>query len=55
MTLQPIRSVEHFREYGPAPIDGEPIALVFAGVCGGHLSAIGVSGQVWKSTAASWF
>lgn len=23
-------AAEHFREYGPAPIDGEPIALVFA-------------------------
>jgi hypothetical protein len=45
-------AAEHFREYGPAPIDGEPIALVFASGGGGHLFAIGASGQVWR---ASWF
>lgn len=44
---------EHFREYGPAPIGGESFALVFASDGGGHLFAIGDSGQVWKSTAAS--
>ncbi len=38
-----------------APIDGEPIALVFASDGGGHLFAIGASGQVWKSTRVSWF
>ncbi|GAA3909945.1 hypothetical protein GCM10023084_72570 [Streptomyces lacrimifluminis] len=32
----------------------KPIALVFASD-GGHLFAIGASGQVWKSTTASWF
>ncbi|MGW1270860.1 hypothetical protein [Streptomyces sp. NPDC002491] len=45
----------HFREYGPAPIDGEWIALVFASDGGGHLFAIGDSGQIWKSATASWF
>lgn len=50
----PATAAEHFREYGPAPIDGEPIALVFASDGGGHLFAIGASG-VWKSTMASWF
>ncbi|MFD3809326.1 hypothetical protein ACFWTC_38710 [Streptomyces sp. NPDC058619] len=44
----------HFREYGPAPIDGEWIALVFASDGGGHLFAISGSGQIWKSTTASW-
>ncbi|MFJ4094181.1 hypothetical protein ACIPYS_21590 [Kitasatospora sp. NPDC089913] len=44
----------HFREYGPAAIDGERIALVFASDGGGHLFAIGASGQIWKSTTASW-
>lgn len=43
----PATATEHLRECGPAPIDGEPIALVFAG--GGHLFAIGDSGQVCKS------
>lgn len=47
-------TAEHFREYGPAPIDGEFVALVFASDGGGHLFAIGDSGQVWKSTTASW-
>jgi hypothetical protein len=42
----PATAAEHFREYGPAPIDGEPIALVFASDGGGHLFAIGASGQV---------
>ncbi|MFF0553938.1 hypothetical protein ACFYUL_33790 [Streptomyces sp. NPDC004311] len=46
---------EHFCEYGPAPIDGESIALVFASDGGGHLFAIGDSGQVRRSTTASWF
>ncbi|WP_327341404.1 hypothetical protein [Streptomyces europaeiscabiei] len=50
----PATAAEHFREYGPAPIDCEPIALVFASDGGGHLFAIGASGQVWKSTTASW-
>jgi len=45
----------HFREYGPAPIDGEWIAPVFASDSGGRLFAIGGGGQVWKSTTASWF
>jgi hypothetical protein len=45
----------HFREYGPASIDGEWIALVFASDGGGHLFATGDSGQVWRSTTASWF
>ncbi|MFK0256204.1 hypothetical protein [Streptomyces sp. NPDC090445] len=51
----PSTVAEHFCEYGPAPIDSESIALVFAGDGGGHLFAIGDSGQVWKSTTASWF
>ncbi|MFD6174424.1 hypothetical protein [Streptomyces coeruleorubidus] len=51
----PATAAEHFREYGPTPIDGEPIALVFASDGGGHLFAIGASGQVRKSTTASWF
>ncbi|MEU4103196.1 hypothetical protein [Streptomyces tanashiensis] len=51
----PATAAEHFREYGPAPIDGESIALVFASDGGGHLFAIGDSGHVWKSTTASWF
>lgn len=45
----------HLREYGPPAIDGEWIALVFASDGGGQLFAIGDSGQVWRSTAASWF
>ncbi|MGW0613320.1 hypothetical protein [Streptomyces sp. NPDC002788] len=49
----PATAAEHFREYGPVPIDGEPIALVSASDGGGHLFAIGASGQVWKSTTAS--
>ncbi|MGY4907205.1 hypothetical protein [Streptomyces sp. 900116325] len=44
----------HFREYGPAPIDGEWIALVFASDGGGRLFAIGCTGQIWKSATASW-
>ncbi|MEV5776852.1 hypothetical protein AB0L49_37465 [Streptomyces antimycoticus] len=51
----PATAAEYFREYGPAPIDGEPITLVFASDGGGHLFVIGASGQVWKSTTASWF
>ncbi|MFD0427072.1 hypothetical protein ACFQ60_00075 [Streptomyces zhihengii] len=51
----PATVAEHFREYGPAPIDGESIALVFASDGGGHLFAIGDSGRVWKPTTASWF
>ncbi|MFE6867762.1 hypothetical protein ACFVFS_14475 [Kitasatospora sp. NPDC057692] len=51
----PATVAEHFREYGPAPIDGEWIALVFASDGGGHLFAIGDSGQIWKSATASWF
>lgn len=50
----PVTVAEHFREYGPAPIDGEWIAPVFASDGGGHLFAIGGGGQVWKSTTASW-
>ncbi|MGW3399378.1 hypothetical protein [Streptomyces hydrogenans] len=50
----PATVAEHFREYGPAPIDGESIALVFASDGGGRLFAIGDSGQVWMSTTASW-
>ncbi|MGW0771925.1 hypothetical protein [Streptomyces sp. NPDC002676] len=50
----PTTAAEHFREYGPAPIDGESIALVFASDGGGRLFAIGDSGRVWKSTTASW-
>jgi hypothetical protein len=33
----PATAAEHFREYGPAPIDGEPIALVFASDGGGAI------------------
>lgn len=44
----------HFREYGAVPLGGEWIALVFASDGGGHLFAIGDSGQIWKSTTASW-
>ncbi|MFF2631173.1 hypothetical protein ACFVUN_36085 [Kitasatospora griseola] len=51
----PATVAEHFREYGPAPIDGEWIALVFASDGGGRLFAIGDSGQIWKSATASWF
>ncbi|MET9609351.1 hypothetical protein ABZZ17_30530 [Streptomyces sp. NPDC006512] len=51
----PAKTAEDFRAYGPAPIAGEWIALVFAGDGGGHLFAIGDSGRVWKSTTASWF
>ncbi|MEU9775227.1 hypothetical protein [Streptomyces sp. NPDC047968] len=51
----PATTAEHFREYGPAPIEGERVALVFASDGGGHLFAIGDSGQVWKSTTASPF
>ncbi|MFF4186342.1 hypothetical protein ACFYZ9_24485 [Streptomyces sp. NPDC001691] len=51
----PAMAAGHFRDYGPAPIDGEFIALVFASDGGGHLFAIGDSGQVWKSTTPSWF
>ncbi|MFE5881576.1 SMI1/KNR4 family protein [Streptomyces hydrogenans] len=50
----PATVAEHFREYGPAPVVGESIALVFAGDGGGRLFAIGDSGQVWKSATASW-
>ncbi|MFJ7201574.1 hypothetical protein [Streptomyces sp. NPDC098926] len=50
----PATAAEHLREYGPAAIGGESIALVFASDGGGHLFAIGDSGQVWKSTTASW-
>jgi hypothetical protein len=46
----PATAAEHFREYGSAPIDGEPIAPVFASDGGGHLFTIGASGHVWKST-----
>ncbi|MFE7547993.1 hypothetical protein [Streptomyces gardneri] len=51
----PATVAEHFREYGPAPIDGEWIAPVFASDGAGHLFAIGGGGQVWKSATASWF
>ncbi|PJN28289.1 hypothetical protein CG736_08005 [Kitasatospora sp. CB02891] len=51
----PATVAEHFRDYGPAPIDGEWIALVFASDGGGRLFAIGDSGQIWKSATASWF
>ncbi|MFD8177994.1 hypothetical protein [Streptomyces sp. NPDC059709] len=44
----------HVREYGPARIEGESIALVFASDGVGCLFAVGDSGQVWKSTTASW-
>ncbi|MER5204783.1 hypothetical protein [Streptomyces sp. NPDC002825] len=50
----PATVAEHFRGYGPAPIGGESVALVFAGDGGGHLFAIGDSGRVWMSTTASW-
>ncbi|WP_037862977.1 SMI1/KNR4 family protein [Streptomyces sp. NRRL S-340] len=50
----PAKVAEHFREYGPAPMDDESVALVFASDGGGHLFAIGDSGQVRKSTTASW-
>ncbi|MEU1868261.1 hypothetical protein [Streptomyces gardneri] len=50
----PVTVAEHFREYGPAPIDGEWIAPVFASDGGGHLFAIGGGGQVWKSSTASF-
>ncbi|GAA1992639.1 SMI1/KNR4 family protein [Kitasatospora viridis] len=50
----PATVVGHFREYGPVVIDSEWIALVFASDGGGRLFAIGDSGQVWKSTTASW-
>ncbi|MFJ8134336.1 SMI1/KNR4 family protein [Streptomyces hydrogenans] len=49
----PATVAEHFHEHGPAPIDGESIALVFASDGGGRLFAIGDNGQVWKSTTAS--
>ncbi|PKW12520.1 hypothetical protein SAMN05428944_0202 [Streptomyces sp. 1222.5] len=49
----PATAAEHFREYGPAPVDGE--AIVFASDGGGHLFAISDSGHIWKSTTASWF
>jgi hypothetical protein len=51
----PTTAAEHFREYGPAAIDGESSALVFGSDGGGHLFAIGDSGHIWKSTTASWF
>ncbi|MEV7174667.1 hypothetical protein AB0O18_33850 [Streptomyces sp. NPDC093224] len=51
----PATVAEHFREYGPAPTEGESIALVFASDGGGCLFAIGDSRQVWKSITASWF
>lgn len=44
----------HFRAYGPIEIDGEEPALVFASDGGGHLFALAGSGQVWRSTTASW-
>ncbi|WP_371582122.1 hypothetical protein [Streptomyces sp. NBC_01314] len=50
----PTSVAEHFREYGPAPIDGEWIAPVFASDGGGHLFAIGGGGQVWKASTASF-
>ncbi|MFC7218858.1 hypothetical protein ACFQLX_11870 [Streptomyces polyrhachis] len=50
----PATAAAHFREYGPAPIGGEFVALVFASDGGGHLFAIGDSGRVWRSTTASW-
>ncbi len=46
---------DHFREYGAVQIDGEEPALVFASDGGGHLFALAGSGQVWRSTTASWF
>ncbi|GHH63068.1 hypothetical protein FHS35_002006 [Streptomyces umbrinus] len=42
----PATATEHFREYGPAPIAGEPIAPVLASDGGGHLFTIGASEQV---------
>ncbi|MFC1410833.1 hypothetical protein ACEZCY_16055 [Streptacidiphilus sp. N1-12] len=45
----------HFREYGAIQIEGEEPALVFASDGGGHLLALAGSGQVWRSTTASWF
>ncbi|MFC8869419.1 hypothetical protein ACFUAC_17475 [Streptomyces sp. NPDC057148] len=45
---------QHVREYGPVRIEGESDALVFASDGGGRLFALGDSGQVWKSTTASW-
>ncbi|MFF7205444.1 hypothetical protein [Streptomyces sp. NPDC008141] len=50
----PSTVARHFREYGPPPIEGEQVALVFASDSGGHLFAIGDSGRVWRSTTASW-
>ncbi|MBP2579567.1 hypothetical protein J3A78_000045 [Streptomyces sp. PvR006] len=50
----PSTAAGHFREYGLAAIDDEWPALVFASDGGGHLFAIGGSGQIWKSTTASW-
>ncbi|MEU1229696.1 hypothetical protein [Streptomyces sp. NPDC005828] len=50
----PATVAEHFREYGPAPIDGEWIAPVFASDGGGYLFAIGGGGQVWKSSTAAF-
>ncbi|MFI6693502.1 hypothetical protein ACIBLA_17405 [Streptomyces sp. NPDC050433] len=46
---------EHFREYGSVQIDDESLAIVFASDGGGRLFAVAGSGQVWKSTTASWF
>ena len=40
----PATAAGRFREHGPAPIDGEWIAPVFASD----------GGQVWKSTTTSW-
>ncbi|WP_329127502.1 hypothetical protein [Streptomyces sp. NBC_01465] len=45
---------DHFREYGAVQIDEEEPALVFASDGGGHLFALAGSGQVWRSTTASW-
>ena len=46
----------HFREYGPAPVDGEwHLALVIASDGGGPPVRDRDSGRVWKSTTASWF
>ncbi|MFF4866801.1 hypothetical protein ACFY3J_34935 [Streptomyces sp. NPDC001231] len=50
----PAMVAEQFREYGPPPINGERPVLVFASDGGGHLVAIGASGQIWRSTTASW-
>ncbi|MDT0612678.1 hypothetical protein [Streptomyces lancefieldiae] len=47
-------AADHVREYGPARIACESIALVLGGDGGGQLFAIGDSGHVWKSTTASW-